>query len=49
MDMKLQLVPIPVTDVDRAKSFYVEQAGFEAEHDHQFTEEIRFVDRKSVV
>ena len=43
MDMKLQLVPIPVTDVDRAKSFYVEQAGFEAEHDHQFTDEIRFV------
>jgi catechol 2,3-dioxygenase-like lactoylglutathione lyase family enzyme len=43
MDMKLELVPIPVTDVDRAKSFYVDAAGFEAEHDHQFTDEIRFV------
>lgn len=43
MDMKLELVPVPVTDVDRAKSFYVDKAGFEAEHDHQFTDEIRFV------
>lgn len=43
MEMKLELVPIPVTDVDRAKSFYVDQVGFEAEHDHQFTDEIRFV------
>lgn len=44
MEMKLELVPIPVTDVDRAKSFYVDQAGFEAEHDHQFTDQIRFVE-----
>ena len=43
MDLKLELVPIPVTDVDRAKSFYVDQAGFEPDHDHQFTDEIRFV------
>ena len=43
MDMRLELVPIPVTDVDRAKSFYAEQVGFEAEHDHQLGEEIRFV------
>jgi predicted enzyme related to lactoylglutathione lyase len=43
MDMRLELVPIPVTDVDRAKAFYAEQAGFEAEHDHQMGEEIRFV------
>jgi catechol 2,3-dioxygenase-like lactoylglutathione lyase family enzyme len=42
MEMKLELVPIPVTDVDRAKSFYVD-AGFEADHDHQFSDEIRFV------
>jgi catechol 2,3-dioxygenase-like lactoylglutathione lyase family enzyme len=43
MDMKLELVPIPVTDVDRAKSFYVDSVGFNADHDHQFTDEIRFV------
>lgn len=43
MEMKIELVPIPVSDVDRAKSFYVDKAGFEAEHDHQFTDEIRFV------
>jgi catechol 2,3-dioxygenase-like lactoylglutathione lyase family enzyme len=43
MEMKLELVPIPVTDVDRAKSFYVDSAGFAADHDHQFTDEIRFV------
>ena len=43
MEMKLELVPIPVSDVDRAKSFYVDKAGFEAEHDHQFSDEIRFV------
>ncbi len=43
MEMKLELVPIPVTDVDRAKSFYVEKAGFVADHDHQFSDEIRFV------
>ncbi len=42
MEMKLELVAIPVADVDRAKSFYVEKVGFEAEHDHQLGE-IRFV------
>lgn len=41
--MKLELVPIPVTDVDRAKSFYVDQVGFEAEHDHRVSDEVRFV------
>ncbi len=35
MDMKLELVPIPVSDVDRAKSFYVEQVGFHLDHDVQ--------------
>ena len=34
MDWKLELVTIPVSDVDRAKAFYVEQAGFVADHDH---------------
>ena len=43
MDWKLELVAIPVADVDRAKSFYVEQAGFNADHDHTVSEEIRFV------
>jgi catechol 2,3-dioxygenase-like lactoylglutathione lyase family enzyme len=43
VDWKLELVAIPVSDVDRAKSFYVEQAGFHADHDHTVSEEIRFV------
>jgi len=40
--MRLELVAVPVSDVDRAKAFYV-QAGFEADHDHAVGEEIRFV------
>ena len=43
MDFKLELVAVPVTDVDRAKRFYTEQAGFNADHDHTVSEEIRFV------
>ncbi|MBS1878683.1 MAG: VOC family protein [Actinobacteria bacterium] len=43
MEMRLELVPIPVSDVDRAKAFYVDMVGFEAEHDHQFSDQIRFV------
>jgi catechol 2,3-dioxygenase-like lactoylglutathione lyase family enzyme len=43
VDWKLELVAIPVSDVDRAKSFYVEKAGFNADHDHTVSEEIRFV------
>jgi predicted enzyme related to lactoylglutathione lyase len=43
MDWKLELVAIPVSDVDRAKTFYAEEAGFELEHDHQVSDEIRFV------
>ena len=35
MDWKLELVAIPVSDVDRAKAFYTEQAGFTADHDHR--------------
>jgi catechol 2,3-dioxygenase-like lactoylglutathione lyase family enzyme len=42
MDFKLELVAIPVSDVDRAKEFYV-RAGFNADHDHVVSEEIRFV------
>ena len=43
MDMKLELVPIPVSDVDRAKTFYTEQLGFHADHDVTVSEDIRFV------
>src|SRR6266511_4034932 len=43
MDWKLELVFVPVSDVDRAKAFYTEKAGFNADHDHKFSDEIRFV------
>ena len=43
MDWKLELVAVPVSDVDRAKAFYVEQVGFNADHDHQVSDEMRFV------
>ena len=43
MDWKLELVAIPVSDVDRAKAFYTEKAGFNADHDHSVSEDIRFV------
>ena len=42
MDYKLELVAVPVSDVDRAKDFYV-QAGFNADHDHKVSDEMRFV------
>jgi predicted enzyme related to lactoylglutathione lyase len=42
MDFKLELVAIPVSDVDRAKAFY-EQVGFNADHDHKINENLRFV------
>ena len=43
MDTKLELVAIPVTDVDRAKAFYVDQCGFTADHDVVVNPELRFV------
>ncbi|MFD2083131.1 hypothetical protein SAMN05421678_103266 [Actinopolymorpha cephalotaxi] len=43
MDWKLELVAVPVSDVDKAKAFYAEQVGFNADHDHEVSEEIRFV------
>ncbi len=43
MDYRLELVSVPVSDVDRAKRFYVEQIGFNADHDHQVNDELRFV------
>ena len=43
MDMKLEVVPIPVSDVDAAKAFYTEKVGFNADHDHVVSPEMRFV------
>ena len=43
MNWKLELVAIPVSDVDRAKSFYADQVGFVADHDHRVNDELRFV------
>jgi predicted enzyme related to lactoylglutathione lyase len=43
MDWRLELVQVPVSDVDRAKSFYTEKAGFTADHDHRVNDDIRFV------
>jgi catechol 2,3-dioxygenase-like lactoylglutathione lyase family enzyme len=43
VDWKLELVTVPVSDVDRAKAFYVDQVGFNADSDHQVTDELRFV------
>jgi catechol 2,3-dioxygenase-like lactoylglutathione lyase family enzyme len=43
VEWRLELVQVPVSDVDRAKAFYVEKAGFNADHDHQVNDAIRFV------
>jgi catechol 2,3-dioxygenase-like lactoylglutathione lyase family enzyme len=43
MDWKLELVAVPVSDVDRAKAFYVDQVGSNADHDHTVSDEMRFV------
>ena len=43
VDFRLELVLVPVSDVDRAKAFYVDKAGFHADHDHRVSDEIRFV------
>ena len=43
MDWKLELVNVPVADVDRAKAFYADQVGFNLDHDHTVDEQIRFV------
>jgi catechol 2,3-dioxygenase-like lactoylglutathione lyase family enzyme len=43
MDFKLELVIIPVTDVDRAKAFYLDQAGFRLDVDHRAGEDFRIV------
>jgi predicted enzyme related to lactoylglutathione lyase len=43
MEWKLELVAIPVSDVDHAKAFYTEKVGFNADHDHRVGDEVRFV------
>jgi catechol 2,3-dioxygenase-like lactoylglutathione lyase family enzyme len=43
MDFKLELVAVPVSDVDRAKAFYTQKAGFIEDHDHRVSDEVRFV------
>jgi catechol 2,3-dioxygenase-like lactoylglutathione lyase family enzyme len=43
MDWKLELVAVPVADVDRAKDFYTKQVGFNADHDHTVSDDLRFV------
>jgi len=43
MDWKLELVAVPVTDVDRAKAFYTDTIGFNADHDHRISDDLRFV------
>jgi predicted enzyme related to lactoylglutathione lyase len=43
MDFKLELVAVPVSDVDRAKAFYTDQVGFVADHDHRVNDQMRFV------
>jgi catechol 2,3-dioxygenase-like lactoylglutathione lyase family enzyme len=43
MDFKLELVAVPVSDVDRARDFYAEKVGFTLDHDHTVSDEVRFV------
>ena len=43
MDWKIELIAIPVSDVDRAKAFYVEKAGFNADQDNTVGDDLRFV------
>jgi catechol 2,3-dioxygenase-like lactoylglutathione lyase family enzyme len=43
VNWRLELVQVPVSDVDRAKTFYTEKAGFNADHDHAVSDQIRFV------
>ena len=43
MDWKIELIHVPVSDVDRAKDFYVNKLGFNADHDQRVSEDLRFV------
>jgi catechol 2,3-dioxygenase-like lactoylglutathione lyase family enzyme len=42
-EMRIELIQVPVSDIDEAKAFYVQKLGFDADHDHQVTDELRFV------
>src|SRR3981081_672916 len=42
-EMRIELIQVPVSDIDRAKAFYVDQVGFHADHDHQVSDTLRFV------
>src|SRR5579859_7567771 len=42
-EMRLELIQVPVSDIDRAKAFYVEKVGFNADHDYQVNDSLRFV------
>ena len=42
-EMRIELIQVPVSDIDRAKAFYVDKVGFADDHDHQVTDELRFV------
>jgi predicted enzyme related to lactoylglutathione lyase len=43
IDYRLELIQVPVSDIDRAKDFYVNKVGFNDDHDHQVNDELRFV------
>ncbi|MDX6616409.1 MAG: hypothetical protein QOD60_1500 [Solirubrobacterales bacterium] len=43
IDFRLELINVPVSDVERAKEFYVEKAGFNLDHDHTVSDEVRFL------
>lgn len=43
MDFRIELIPVPVIDVDRAITFYTKQAGFNLDHDHEVSDDLRFV------
>jgi predicted enzyme related to lactoylglutathione lyase len=43
LEMRIELIQVPVSDIDRAKSFYVDKVGFNADHDYQVNDSIRFV------
>jgi predicted enzyme related to lactoylglutathione lyase len=43
MDMKIELIPVPVSDIDRAKAFYVDKVGFHDDHDITVNDDLRFV------
>src|SRR4051812_40107944 len=43
IEMRLELIQVPVSDIERAKAFYVDQVGFNADHDHQVNEQLRFI------